>query len=306
MEHTTKEEDLLRKEKQDALISPLSGAEALFLGASLETSDITAETLLEKLDQNNNETFLRQHNQGNSITNGRIKKSGSFHTAQGSNIDVDEFMSCAENASDIDSVGSNENSLNSHFPVRPFRIYMETIDDTISNNSSKTMASTLKKSKKSKQALPKKAPIEVIVEKKPLDVPPPTVTEDEPMKIDAAEAVYGKAKGILEWGKSVPVVSFFVGTSEAVAGKALGVVGTDLSSLDGKIESELTKFDTGVLTPAISAIAKILIGVAGKSEETIKPIIEAILKPLGFLIKSEADEPTPEAHTETPEVTVAK
>lgn len=286
MQHSTRD--------KDPLISPLSGAESLFLGAALEATDISAATMLEQLEQNKNKQYLRNN------ASGRIKKSGSFHTAQGSEVGVDDFMSAVENVEDLDSVGSNDNA-NSHFPLRPFRVYMETIDDTISTTTENIMSSYLKKST-TKKAMPKKEPL---IEVKPVEKPveAPVEAPAEPMKLDAAEAVYGKAKGILAWGKSVPVVGFFVGTSEAVAGKALGVVGTDLSALDTKIEGELTKFDSGVLTPAISAIAKILMGVAGKSEETFKPIIMALMKPLGFLIKSEASEETPEAHTETPEVT---
>lgn len=210
-------------------------------------------------------------------------------------------MSCAENASDIDSIGSNGYFVNSHLAVHPSRISTETTDDITSNNN---MARKFKTMTKEEPTIEKPAaPITTPA------VPSPIVTGDEKMKVDAAEVVYGKAKGILAWGKSIPVVSFFVGTSEAVAGKALGVVGTDLSALDGKIGSELTKFDSGILNPAIEAIAKILIAVAGKSEEIIKPIIDILLKPLGMLIKSEAKEVSPKAHTETvtpaPEITVA-
>lgn len=283
--------------RPETLFSPPSDAEALFLGATLDTSDIPTQALLEQFDQ----TGLRHHSANNSTVSGRIKKSGSFYTAEGSTLEPDEFLSCAEDASDFGSVGSKDESSNSH-TFRAFRFYMGKLDDRISTKTSNIMSTILKKT--STKKAPKKVP-PVVVEKKPIEVPPPapTVTKDEGMKIDAAEMVYGKAKDILMWGKSVPVVSFFVGTSEAVAGKALGVVGTDLSSVDGKIESELTKFDTGVLTPAIGAITKILLGVAGKSEATIKPLIEALMKPLGFLIKSEAEETTPEAHVETPEVT---
>jgi len=132
-----------------------------------------------------------------------------------------------------------------------------------------------------------------------------TLVADEAMKVDAAEIVYGKAKDIFSWGKTVPVVSFFVETGAAVAGKALDVVGTDLSTVDSKIESELTKIDGNILNPTINAIAKILINIAGKSEETIKPIIIAILSPLG-MIKSEANESTPKAYVVTPDVSVTK
>jgi len=271
MEHTTNKEVLSRG--NDVLISPLSGAETLFLGAALGASEITARSLLEKLQQNNDQHNLRKQNQKSS--RGKMRRAGSFHTAhtRGSNISVDEFMSCVENASDIDSIGSNEYASNSHLAVRPSPVH-ETTEDI-----------------------------------KDMSIVVPTPTEDTPveekkMMVDAAEVVYGKAKDIFAWGKSVPVVGFFVGTSEAVAGKALGVVGTDLSQVDGKIESELTKLDKGVLNPAIEAIAKILIGVAGKSEAAIKPIIGIFLKPLGLLIKSEANEESPEVYTDTPEVTV--
>lgn len=282
----------------EKLFSPPSDAEALFLGSSLDTSSIPAKALLEQFDSSS----VPQHSANNSIVSGRIKKSGSFITAQGSTLEPDDFFSCAEDVSDFESLGSNDESSNSH-RFRAFRFYMGKIDDSISKKTNNIMSTILKKTTK-KTTLPKKE-VPVVVEKKPLDVPPPapTVTEDEGMKIDAAGMVYGKAKDILMWGKSAPVVSFFVGTTETVAGKALGVVGTDLSSVDGKIESELTKFDAGVLTPAIGAITKILMGVAGKSEATLKPLIEALMKPIGFLIKSEASETTPEAHTDTPEVT---
>jgi len=128
---------------------------------------------------------------------------------------------------------------------------------------------------------------------------------DEALKVDAAEIVYDKVKGFFSWGKTVPVVSFFVGASVAVAGKALDVVGTDLSTVDGKIESELTKFDDNILNPAINAIAKVLVHVVDKSEDTIKPFIIAILTPLG-MIKSEVNESTPKAHVKTLEGTTTK
>jgi len=304
MEHSTDDKYLLKEENDDVSISPLSGAEALFLGAALETSDISPTKLLEQLKQNSKKHRSRQ--QKHVGFSGRIKKSGSFHTAdqtRGSNISVDDdFMTCTENASDMDSIASNDCSYYSPLAVRT-RISTETTDDITNNNN---MAKKVKTTMAMKEGIvPKKEPMEKAAA--PITIPTPIVTGEEQMKVDAAEVVYGKAKDILAWGKSVPVVSFFVGTSEAVAGKALGVVGTDLSQLDGKIGSELTKFDSGILNPAIAAIANILMAVAGKSEETIKPIIDFLLKPLGMLIKSEAKEVSPKAHTETtaPEVTVA-
>lgn len=299
MERIIGENDLLKVEQESVLISPPSSAESLFLGAALKTSDVTVRKLLGE--------------QKNSLIG---RKSGSFHTAQtrGSIRSVDEFMSCAENASDIESIDSIENPLYSHVAVRPSRICLEPTDGTTNNDYSDNMTSkikeiAMKEGDISVKVSENKPPIADVAPAAPTTTPvdsSSTMNEDKYMQIPVAEAVYGKAKDVLAWGKSVPIVSFFVGTSEAVAGKALGVVGTDLSQLDGKIGSEVTKFDKGILNPAIQAIAKVLIGVAGKSEETIKPIIDAILKPLGMLIKSKTNEQSPEEHNNTPEVTVTK
>jgi len=286
MENTSPVEGRLSKEKEDARISPLSGAERLFLGGVFEASNISAKMLTEQLQQNNNLFYNRQHKQLKS--NGRIRKTGSFHTAQtrgGSIGSADDFVTCAEISFDTDSVASNENFLNSPF-TDPLSNNSKVLNDNISKGYTEVMASEGQKTAK--------------------DVETSTVSDEGHMKVHVAEFVYGKAKGILQWGKSVPLVSFFVGTSEEVAGKALGVVGTDLHKLDGKIECELSKFDSGFLNPAIEAIVNIVVGVAGKSEETLKPIIGILLKPLGLLIKSEANESSPNAHTENPEVTASK
>merc|ERR1711865_696479 len=120
-----------------------------------------------------------------------------------------------------------------------------------------------------------------------------STSETTTMQVDAAEIVYGKAKDIFGWSKSLPVMSFLAGVSEAVAGKALDVVGLDLPTVDSSIESELTKFDAHILNPAITQIFKVLTNVASTSEEIVKPIIINLISPFG-LIKSEANESTPE------------
>jgi len=309
MERNSHEDQI--KEEEPILISPPSGAESLFL-AGLNNSAVKTKALSQQLGHR----YTQQHQQ-NPAAGGRIKKSGSFQSAltRGSGNSIDDFISCVENDSDLYSIDSNENNnnnYNSPLAARSSRFSMKTIDDNISNNNMAKKSKT--NTKKQPIVLDDKA---ADMDKKPPlpDVAPapttapttpsPTGSDDEPMKVDAAEVVYGKAKDIYAWGKTVPVVSFFVGIPEAVAGKALEVVGTDLSQIDGKIESELGKFDSGILNPAIEAIAKVLIGVAGKSEEIVKPIIDTIIKTLGMLpmIKSELNEQSPEAHTETPEVT---
>jgi len=114
---------------------------------------------------------------------------------------------------------------------------------------------------------------------------------EAPTHVDAAEKVYDAAKGAWAWGKGVPVLSPVLGLYEGVAGKAAEIVaGKSLEGVDGEVVRQLHGLDDGVLNPAIEKIAKILLGVAGKSEDILKPIIIAILKPLG-LIKDTAENP---------------
>jgi hypothetical protein len=134
--------------------------------------------------------------------------------------------------------------------------------------------------------------------------PPKSSSGPDLSKVDPAEIVYTKAKDVWSWGKTVPVFGFFVRTTEAVTGKALGVVGTDFGALDSRVSTKLADLDASILNPAIVAIAKIVVDVAGKSEDTLKPIIDILMSKLG-LIKSEADESTPDAH-KPPEVTPVK
>ena len=301
------EEQIIDTPIKESILSPTppSGAESLFF-AGLDTSSIDVSTLSEQLQHNNNIFTNRQRN----VHSGSITKGS---------IGVDDFLSCIENADDYETddsfdtcTGTHENlsSFNnsSNSPIITHSPYsMETLDNNNNNNNNKNnMATKTKKTKSTTTSIKKVFPVDTPVAASMKTATPapatPPVADGEQMKVDAAEIVYGKAKDILAWGKTVPVVKFFVGTSEAVAGKALEVVGTDLSTVDGRIGSELSKFDGSILNPAISAIAKVLMNVAGKSEETFMPIIIAMLSPLGMM-KSKANEQTPEAHVETPEVT---
>lgn len=110
------------------------------------------------------------------------------------------------------------------------------------------------------------------------------------MHADPAEKVYNAAKGIWSWGKGIMIVSPFLGLAEGVAGKVVGMAGSDLPAVDGTVKDQLASLDNQVLNPAIAKIVQVLLGAAHKTEDTFKPIIEALLKPLG-LIKNEAETP---------------
>ena len=125
---------------------------------------------------------------------------------------------------------------------------------------------------------------------------PPPVKQDKffpteaPAHTDAAEKVYDTAKGVWAWGKGVTVISPFLGIAETVAGKAVSMAGHSLENIDGEVVKQLHGIDDGILNPAIEKIVGILLAAAGKSEDVLKPILVALLKPFG-LIKESAENP---------------
>lgn len=135
-----------------------------------------------------------------------------------------------------------------------------------------------------------------------------TIMSDE-NHFDVAEHVYEGAKGVWVWGKGVSIIKPFLGIAEAVAGKVVGVVGTSLEDIDGTIKPKLHEFDDGILNPSIAKIVGIILSTVSKGDETLRPIIEAILGPLGIIkieqgeaevtpqVKEPAPEPAPEVTT---------
>jgi hypothetical protein len=115
-----------------------------------------------------------------------------------------------------------------------------------------------------------------------------TVMSDE-NHFDVAEHVYEGAKGVWGWGKGVSIINPFLGIAETVAGKVAGVVGTSLEAIDGTIKPKLHEFDDGVLNPSIAKIVGIILATVSKGDETLRPIIEAILGPLGIIKKKIED-----------------
>ena len=118
----------------------------------------------------------------------------------------------------------------------------------------------------------------------------PKMSSDE-VNINAAEKVYEGAKNVWGWGKEQVVISTFLGITEAIAGKVVSVVGTDLEEIDGNIKPQLTNFDNSVLNPAVRAIVGVIMNAAGKSESFLKPIIVSVLKPVGLIKDKETVAP---------------
>jgi len=99
-------------------------------------------------------------------------------------------------------------------------------------------------------------------------------------------------------------LDFFAATSETITDKALRALGSNLPQLDGKIDCELTKLDKVILNPFIETVVKVVVKVAGKSEETVRPVVNFLLKPFGKMIKSSRAGRKPNYYMENPEFTM--
>merc|ERR1712087_605413 len=108
-------------------------------------------------------------------------------------------------------------------------------------------------------------------------------TEDE-AHFDVAQNVYGTIKGVWAWGKTVPVVSTFLGLTEAVASKFVETtISLDLPAIDQHgVTPQLKKLDGGVIDPVILAVWKIV-------EPAMTDVVPRVLAPLGMFEKKEEE-----------------
>jgi len=128
------------KPKHTLSVSPPSAAESLFLGLAAPHPSVMgdASTMFEKLKHSPGP----QRQQQVQFVGRIVRNSGSFHSrASNSNVSIDDFASCVENHSDLDSFDSaeNENIENNYVsPIAAARnplFSMETIDDDNDNTS---------------------------------------------------------------------------------------------------------------------------------------------------------------------------
>jgi hypothetical protein len=251
-------------------LSPATGAESLFL-AGLATSSISANALAYQL-QKNQQQFSYSSD-----------RSSVFSAA------TDDFASAVGNSDELLSDNEDE-YIKTHSSI-PELHPDDTSDEETEETTTTTrdiMATKTAKVSNNKASATKPAP------KLAPGAPP---ADDK--HVDVAAHVYEGAKDVWAWGKGKAVFSPFLGLAEAVAGKVVGVAGTNLEDIDGNIKPQLKKIDNGILNPAIEKLVGIVLGAVGKTEDIFKPIIIVFLTPFG-LIKEEKKGETPEA---SPEVT---
>mmetsp|Transcript_12467 Transcript_12467/g.26541 ORF Transcript_12467/g.26541 Transcript_12467/m.26541 type:complete len:348 (+) Transcript_12467:178-1221(+) len=173
------------------------------------------------------------------------------------------------------------------------------ISFNINNNPEETTTMASKNKKKSSKVAPMAAaapvatPVPATTDA-PMKDPPVTTTTvtktKEEAHFDFAQNVYGTAKNVWAWGKTVPVITNLLGITEAVATKVLDTtVHMDLPAIDEKaVAPQLKKLDDDIVTPLILAVWK-LVGPAVEKGDAmvIKPVltevVPRVLGPLGLL-----------------------
>ncbi len=130
----------------------------------------------------------------------------------------------------------------------------------------------------------------------PVAATKPDPTGDE-AHFDVAQNVYGAVKDAWAWGTTLPVVSNFLGITEAVAAKVVETtVHMDLPAIDQEaVTPQLKNLDDAVITPAILAVWKIIEPAVGKTDEMIikpvlKEVVPRVLAPLSIFDSKKKEE----------------
>ena len=231
--------------------------------AGLATSTISANALARTLKQ----TMKNRSSVSSGI---------SVQTTQ-----TDDFMTCVQSSDDLE----DDNSYTAF--GKDALLYSRDIIPELEDDSDAESVTTTEKMAKNKKSTTSTK----------------TAGTDSEEHPDAASHLYEGIKDAWAWGKTLPVVSPFMGISEAFASKVIGVAGTDFEEIDTQLKPKLSEFDVGVLNPALEKIIATLLGAFGKSEDFIKPIIHLLLNPMTLIKKEESKTSVPSKVPETPELT---
>ena len=229
-------------------VSPATPFESFFIPSSLQTTEISAFALASQIRSS------RQNYSGHSATS----------------VATDEFGTACENSQDINShPGLNRaNSRPSLFGKDVLIISREPIPEvSFESTDSFNMSSTLKYSKTTSTNPVKHYQFTDSV-------------SEQPGHLDATQQVYEGAKGVWAWAKGVPVFKPFMGLAEGMTNKVIGVAGTSLQDIDDFVKPKLAELDANVINPTINNLVELITNAVHKGEDTIRPIIEAILGPL--------------------------
>ena len=241
----------------------------------------------------------------------RSRSSGSFRNAQ--SIATDDFASAASEL-DVDTINTsgnnnmmnNNNDNNLSSSLQPVSLFGKDIlvlsrepipEDTFQYQDTMPATTTTKTPSKTTAAPAKSTKAAAVKTTTPVVVVPPTDTSTKGANVTVS--VYEKAKNVWGWGNSLPLVGMAAGVAETVAGKVVSLAGTSLTGIDEAVKPQLSSIDESYLNPAISKLVGVLMGGVKKGDETLRPVVEAILSTVGIKMIKENGEP----NESTPEVT---
>eukprot|EP00547_Thalassionema_nitzschioides_P011258 CAMPEP_0194260468 /NCGR_PEP_ID=MMETSP0158-20130606/45528_1 /TAXON_ID=33649 /ORGANISM="Thalassionema nitzschioides, Strain L26-B" /LENGTH=317 /DNA_ID=CAMNT_0039000561 /DNA_START=105 /DNA_END=1060 /DNA_ORIENTATION=- len=272
-------------------VSPLNPAESFFLSPELRTNQISAFALATEL----------RHKTGSRYRGSRSGQStvatDDFHSAVGSETDHFRYNLITNRSADTffgkDIIIEQDESMTSDEPINAAHQYKtqiatdkNCIQIEVAPKDGKFLISQVIHIKSSSSGK------DIIIEQDE------SMTSDEP--INAAQTVYGKTKEIWAWGKDLPVIGFFEGVAESVAGKVVEIAGTTLEDVDQTIISpKLAGLDTSFLNPIVEKIIEALMAAGANANQ----LITYVGKPLGII---EAEEKKKPVKTIAPEVTSTK
>jgi hypothetical protein len=257
--------------------SPAGPAERLFFTEMLSTNSISATALAQQIHQSHRSLIQ-------SVTTGASVYTDDFVSAHAGGSHF------SENAADFDdNADSNQNYYRSNDDgLTPFDFDATPPDEkTKSPFDSDVLAFTNTTSK----SLPNQNKSRETEFHDTIENMSTSATETT-MHVDPAEKAYDAAKGVWAWGKGVFFMKPFLGIAEGVAGKFVSMAGSSLEDIDHSIMPRLQEWDDSLLNPVIQKLVDTIMGAVHKSEDIFKPVVFAILKPIG-LIKEDGTKKTP-------------
>jgi len=134
------------------------------------------------------------------------------------------------------------------------------------------------------------------------EVAPATPETSPKVSFDVSQHIYEGAKGVWSFGKGIFIVKPFLGIAEGMASKVVGVVGSDLESVDKNlIKPKLVGLDTVLINPIVGAVVGVVTPAVQTAGNVVTPIFKFMLKPFGLMIEDEKKEPEEPAAAEPAE-----
>jgi len=206
-----------------------------------------------------------------------------------------DFVTCEDQSTNLSDAGP--------LPVSSFCI--EEGDETNDDEDEEDDSITVRRSKRSHSSPARDQPREIFiatsvfpdVSPRPAQITPSSspvncqANEFGDNKVekhyDVGQHAYQEVKKFWAFGKTFPVVKFFLQTTENVASQVLSIKGLNLADVDQGLSPILSGWDKDFLNPTIQKVLNAVIPALQQAQEKFKPIIieyvPRFVKPLGLM-----------------------